>query len=279
LIEHTLYNAVLPGLSLDGQQYFYQNPLENDGTHRRQPWFGCACCPPNVARLLAQLPGYFYSTTDSGDIYVHLYAAGDVSLTLPNGKEIPLSVETDYPNDGEIEITIGTAGFYALYLRVPDWAKGATLACNDAPISAPIAGEYAEVRRHWREGDRITLTLPMNPRFVRCHPYVAENTGRVAIFYGPLLYCAEKTDNPGIPNLHDINVSGPDDFIATTLESLPNILALQGPVLLMPPTQDTLYGNTFYSPSHESHSLTLIPYYAWANREPGQMLVWLLEES
>ena len=118
LIELALYNGVLPGLSLDGEEYFYQNPLADDGTHRRTPWFGCACCPPNVARTLASLPGYVYSVSDEG-IWTHLYAAGDAELELPDGNLVRLKQQTEYPWDGNVTIEVNGEGSWSLYLRVP----------------------------------------------------------------------------------------------------------------------------------------------------------------
>ena len=126
VLEWTVYNAVLPGVSLDGQHYFYQNPLANDGTHRRQGWFGCACCPLNVARLLAQLPGYFYSVGDAGSVWVHFYAAGTARLDLPAGGSLTLRQETRYPWDGEIRLTVvAGGGECTLRLRVPAWCETA----------------------------------------------------------------------------------------------------------------------------------------------------------
>ncbi|MDX1934725.1 MAG: glycoside hydrolase family 127 protein [Capsulimonadales bacterium] len=278
LIEHTLFNAVLPGLSLDGQHYFYQNPLENDGAHRRQPWFGCACCPPNVARLLAQLTGYFYSVDDAGDIFVHLYARGSAQIALPDGRTIPMTVTTEYPFDGEVEITVGADGDFGVCLRVPEWAGGARLSVNGEDADA-TPGTYARLRRDWKTGDVIRLELPFEPRFLRSHPYVSENTARVAVFVGPLLYCAEKTDNGEIPNLQDAYVADPADFEKTTVWDLPGVVALRGSTLIQSPVTMRLYGSRFFEPSHAMRPLTLVPYYAWANRDPGQMIVWLREQE
>jgi uncharacterized protein len=182
LIEHTLYNAVLPGVSLDGQHYFYQNPLADDGSHRRQPWFGCACCPPNVARLLASLPGYFYSTSE-GAVWVHLYAQGAATVEYGGNGIVRLRQRTRYPWDGRVEITIEAEGEFALMLRVPAWCEeGAAVEVNGEPQDVVLSsGSYVEIRRTWRPGDTIDMDLPMPVRRVECHPYVAENAGRVAL--------------------------------------------------------------------------------------------------
>ena len=136
LIEHTLYNAVLPGVSLDGQHYFYQNPLADDGSHRRQPWFGCACCPPNVARLLASLPGYFYSASEDA-VWVHLYAEGAATVELDGNRTVRLSQRTHYPWDGRVEIQVEGEGEFALMLRIPAWCEeGATVEVNGESVDA-----------------------------------------------------------------------------------------------------------------------------------------------
>src|SRR5919205_121063 len=204
LMEQSLYNGVLPGLSLNGQEYFYQNPLEDDGTHRRQPWFGCACCPPNVARLLASLPGYFYSVSDAG-VWTHLYAEGQAKVELSGGNVVRLQQRTRYPWDGEVTLEVNGEGEFSLFLRIPAWCEdGAALEIDGQPFGGPLKpGTYAEIRRAWRPGDTVHLTLPMPVRRIACHPYVTENRGRVAIMRGPLLYCVEEADNPGF-DLRDV---------------------------------------------------------------------------
>jgi len=195
LIEHTLYNAVLPGVSLDGQHYFYQNPLADDGSHRRQPWFGCACCPPNVARLLASLPGYFYGASEDA-VWVHLYAESAATVELDGERTIRLRQRTRYPWDGGVEIDVEAEGEFTVMLRIPAWCEeGAAFEVNGESVDAGITpGSYAKIRRAWRPGDTINLALPMPVRCVECHPYVAENAGRVALMRGPLLYCVEQSD-------------------------------------------------------------------------------------
>lgn len=165
LLEHTLYNAVLPGIGLEGRSYFYENPLAEDGTHRRQPWFDCACCPPNVARLLAALPGYVVTVADDG-LWLHLYAAGRLDAWLPDGRRVRLRLETRYPWDGEVGLEVDAAGLLTLFLRAPGWCEGAAaLTVNGEPVPEPVApGSYAAVRRAWRRGDVVRLRLPMPAR-------------------------------------------------------------------------------------------------------------------
>lgn len=283
LLETTLYNAVLVGLSLDGQSYFYDNPLESDGSHRRQAWFSCACCPPNVARLLASLPGYFYSRSAEG-LWVHLYAAGRAGLAMPDGRPVELRQETRYPWEGVVELELRGAGRFSLFLRVPAWcAAPPTLEVNGRPWAGEARpGSYVELRRRWRAGDTVRLGLPMDARRVACHPYVAENAGRVALFRGPLLYCFEGVDNPGV-ELRDVVVPA---GAAVQAEFAPALLGgvtvLRVPAQAVPP--DERWAGRLYqpldpqpqpAPAGRPLTLTAVPYYAWANREPGAMRTWV----
>ena len=265
LLEWTLYNAVMPGIALDGQSYFYQNPLADSGNHRRQPWFGCACCPPNVARLLAQLPGYFYSSA-ADRIFVHLYAQNNAHLLLKDGRSIELSVTTEYPWDGLVTITTASAGEYELNLRVPAWAAGATFAINGQAAQAAQPGQYLAIRRIWISGDTVELRLPMPVRQLTSHPFVSENIGQVALARGPLLYCFEAIDHPAT-DLRAVLVPIDQPFSAARKRELLGgvvTLTAEGPLL---------------DHSAESVAIQAIPYYAWANRAAGQMRVWLRSTS
>jgi DUF1680 family protein len=282
LIERTLYNAMLPGVSLDGETYFYQNPLADEGKHRRRVWFGTACCPPNVARTLAALPGYLYGVSDEG-IWVHQYVAGTARVTLADGGIIALRQRTRYPWAGEIDLNIDGEGDFALMLRVPAWCdEGATLAVNGEPVPATLTpGAYAEMRRTWQRGDTVRLHLPMPVRRVECHPFVEENAGRVAWMRGPLLYCIEQSDNPGV-DLRELTLQDNASIRAANRpDLLGGIVALTAEARQIVP--DASWSSTLYqiphldaAPSHgEPVAITAIPYFAWANREPGAMRVWL----
>lgn len=286
LIETTLYNAVLVGLSLDGSSYFYQNPLASDGTHRRQPWFGCACCPPNIARTLASLPGYVYSVSEEG-VWVHLYAEGQAEVRLPDGREVCLVQRTQYPWEGAVSLEIGSGDAYSIYVRVPGWCEaGATLTVNGAIQDGNLEpGTYVEVRREWQPGDRIALDLPMPVRQVVCHPYVSNNVGRVALMRRPLLYCVEQVDNPGV-DLRALVVLKDTTYSAVfEPELLDGITVLRGTALashIPDGWADRLYrarGAYGAGPKGRKVQITGIPYYAWANRDPGPMLVWLRAEA
>ena len=283
LLENTLYNAVLPGLSLDGQTYFYENPLSDEGAHRRTPWFECACCPPNVARLLAQLPGYFYGTR-ADEIWVHLYAANSAHLQLENGQIIDLETRTNYPWDGEIDIEVKNAGEFSLNLRVPAWCENATLKINGEDVGQVLAeGFYAEIKRDWQAGDRVQLSLPMPVRRMISHPYILENVNHTALMRGPILYAIEAVDHDF--DLHDL-VLPRDAEITAQFESE----LLNGVVTLNATAQrhalpeewtSSLYrsaARASQDASQGASALKAIPYYAWANRAAGQMRVWLREK-
>jgi len=280
-LETALYNGVLSGISLDGETYFYENPLADRGNHRRQPWFGTACCPPNVARLLASLPGYVYTTSDKG-FWVHLYATGTATAALTDVGVVTLRQQTNYPWDGEITLTIDPpdVALFSLFLRVPKWAEGASVTVNDEVIGAPVRpGHYMEIRRQWAQGDVIRLTLPLAVRLLSSHPYVINNRDRVALVRGPLVYCVEAADHPGVD---------PWDLVLSTdaawrVEREPDLL---GGIMVLR-TEDArarvddgwegqLY-RSFDTPSAATTRvpLTAIPYYVWANRDAGPMQVWL----
>ena len=281
LIEHTLYNAVLPGLSLDGQHYFYQNPLADDGSHRRQPWFGCACCPPNVARLLASLAGYFYSSSE-GALWIHLYAEGVATVELDGNRTVRLRQRTSYPWDGRVEIRVEDEGEFALMLRIPAWCEeGATVEVAGEPVDLEISpGSYMQIRRAWKPGDTVSMGLLMPVRRVECHPYITENMGRVALMRGPLLYCAEQADNHDV-DLRDLVLDGKEPTVRLEPDLLGGVAVLRAEArsaALGAGWEDRLYRTAHLREGDaQTHAtrVTAVPYYAWANREPGAMRVWL----
>ncbi len=282
LIEHTLYNAVLSGVSLDGGHYFYENPLEDTGSHRRQPWFGCACCPPNVARLLSSIPGYFYTATNDA-AWVHLYATGSANVSLNGDHAVGISQRTGYPWDGDVEIQVESVGEFALMLRIPSWCeRDASIEVSGAPFTGPTyPGSYAELRRVWQPGDTVRLHLPMSVRRVEAHPYVAGDAGRVALARGPILYCVEGADNP---DLDPRDLILPDEAPLSE-EHRPDLLGgvvvLTGEAEVSPPDDDwtgRLYRTATLRADDRDVSkttVTAIPYHVWANRDPGPMRVWL----
>ncbi|NIM94834.1 MAG: glycoside hydrolase family 127 protein [Anaerolineales bacterium] len=286
VLENTLYNAFLVGLGLDGKSYSYHNPLAAQGDFQRQPWFSCACCPTNIPRMLGSLPGYIFSISNEG-IWVHLYAKCKSSLQLLDGRTIPLQVHTRYPWDGRITLEVQGEGSFSLFMRIPRWSQGnVTLEVNgDDVLEDTAAGRYAQITRDWKKGDVVQLELPMPVRMMESHPYVLENSGKVAIMRGPILYCVEGVDHPGI-DLRDLIL--PED---ASFETYSRSDFLGGVVVLQTEGglgeqggrwKDELYYGI--SPPGKNNSIrsvpvTAVPYYAWGNREPGQMRVWVSVDS
>ena len=278
LFETTLYNALLPAWSLDGSRYFYVNPLQDRGGHRRQPWQRCACCPPNVARTLAALPGYLYGTTPDA-LYVHHYAQGVVRAHLA-GTPVEVVQRTRYPWDGRVELEVRGAGEFAVLLRIPSWCSGARIRVQGAPAAVvPEPGKYAELRRTWKPGQKIELELDMPVRLLESHPHLLENAGRVALARGPLLYCVEGTDHPGI-DLLDLEVDLGDPLeVAWEPDRLGGVVSLRGRGEVRAPGEG--WSGKLYRPvatprrAGSAVPFTAIPYFAWGNREPGPMQVWL----
>lgn len=299
VIERVTYNGIFPGVSLDGNAYFYQNPLRDDGTHRRQPWFDCGCCPPNVARFLAQLPGYAVTTTSrrfpESDarhdiVWIHQFAGCDMAVPLQEGGSVSFRMETRYPWEGDIAIEVTDvqdAGDFTLQVRIPDWAKGASGTINGEalPVAETTPGQYLTLRRTWKAGDVVRLHLPMPVRRIVSHPRVAHNTGKIALMRGPLVYCVEETDNP-IGDVRDIIL--PDDVLVTAAhrpETLDDVVVLSAHGELeafAPAWQGALYRNLDSvkedRPGRSEVQVTAIPYTSWANRGAGPMAVWLRRE-
>ena len=293
VMERALYNGVLSGVSLDGTTFFYANPLAMDPkkfaflnhlwgrtalSPTRQEWFGTSCCPPNIARLLASLGTYVYSCRER-EIYVHLYTGGGAALKLGD-QMVLLQQETRYPWEGEVRITVRPEAKvrFTLALRIPGWAEGGVLQVNGQPLElAPLVTKgYAKIDRLWEPGDTVTLDLPMPVQRVEAHPRVREDCGRVALQRGPIVYCLEEVDNGA--DLSDICLSRDAALSAQfRADLLGGVVAVTGEATRreMAGWDDRLYRKAG-SPVR-TVSLKAIPYYAWANRTPGEMLVWIRE--
>lgn len=275
LMERALYNGFLSGISLDGAGFFYENPLASRGQHARLPWYDCACCPPNVARVLAGLSGYTYSVSEDG-IWVHLYAGGVASARVA-GAPVTLTTTTCYPWDGEINLSIDGQGEFALRLRLPGWCQHWRLSVNDAPLTLGAGVElqngYLTVRRDWRPGDRVALRLGMPVRFTHPHPDIRPLAGRVAVERGPLVYCLEQADHPGeeVERLAIDVGRGAAPAATHEHDTLGGLTVLRGEGLRLAPPAG-LYAASI---ARERVVLTFIPYYAWANRGKGAMRVWV----
>ena len=291
VMERALYNGILSGVSRDGKKFFYVNPLalyppmlnpkDTFFSGQRQDWFGCACCPPNVARLIASLPGYVYSSTGR-EAWVHLYAAGQASLEVANTK-LTLTQATAYPWDGEVALTVSpeTPATFTLALRLPGWCRKASLRVNGKPVA--LAGitkkGYARIQRLWSPGDKVSLSLAMPVERISAHPRVRHNAGRVALQRGPVVYCLEHVENG--PDLNSVILPRSSSFKLlrgpSSLGSVPMLTAKA----LRPDA--AAWRDDLYHPADRTNAgkkpftLKAIPYYLWANRAPGEMLVWILE--
>jgi len=273
LIERTLFNGFLSGMSLDGERYFYVNPLASPGLpevlgrggHERREWYFVACCPPNVMRLIGSL-GQYVATSDASGVQLHQYMSGTVTAD-----RIALQVQTDYPWDSRIMITVAqTDGPCSLRLRIPAWCKTPTI--NGTAVTTSEG--YASVERTWQPGDRIELDLPMPPRLTRAHSRMESTTASVAIERGPLVYCLEQCDHSA--NIQDVSID-PSGQIQT--EWRPDLLG--GVVTVTASGHARQPPSGLYEPfdaprpAAKPVSLTAVPYFAWANRAPGAMRVWI----
>jgi len=289
VMERALYNGVISGMQLDGRSFFYVNPLEvlpeaslKDHGKRhvkveRQKWFGCACCPPNLIRLVSSLEDYIASVRESS-LYVHLYVGGDLEATV-GGRDIQLNTQTSYPWDGNISMTFtsGEPVSFALNLRVPAWCSSWSLKLNGQSVTPEIAGGYLVLSRLWNPGDRLELTLDMPVSFLSANPRIPEDAGKVCVSRGPLVYCVEEADNGRDLHLLRLGPARPEECKTEWKpEKLGGIVEITSPGLR---ESDAGWGDTLYSAGKtidtSPAALTWIPYYAWANRSPGEMRVWI----
>jgi uncharacterized protein len=284
VVERALYNGVNSGLSLDGTLYCYRNPLESSGEKIRNEWYETTCCPPNLERILASLPGYMYSTSDRG-VWVHLYHGSDLAWHLPGGTGLKIHQQTEYPWKDIVDFTIApdVATEFGLFLRIPSWSAQTRIEVNGAPANVQAAaGQYAEIRRRWAPGDRVRLRLSMEPRLTVSNPLVRENVGRVAVERGPLVYCLEQEDQAG-KTLFDLSLAAGTFESEFKPELLGGVLVLRhaGRVARQPLSAQPLYSPAGAKSTAGSTpaTLTFIPYYAWANREPQPMVVWVPSAS
>lgn len=276
VMEQALYNGALSGLSLDGSRFFYENPLESRGDHHRYIWHECPCCPPNIARLTASIGSYIYGQADAG-LAVHLYCQSSGKFSVAGGTAT-LAQETDYPYDGSVSLKIGVdgAGPFTLSARIPGWSKGATATLNGekVDIAANLSKGYLALKREWKDGDVLRLEIPLEPRVLWPHPEIRQDAGRIALARGPLVYCLESADNAF--SLNRVRVNPDAGF---TPEFKPDLLGgmtvLRSKARLADPGD---WGKTLYreeAPRLIDAEITAVPYFAWDNRAPGEMLVWL----
>ncbi len=285
VLERSLYNGALDGLSLTGDRFFYGNPLASNGNNSRSEWFGTACCPSNIARLVASLGDYIYGKDEAG-IWVNLYVGSNTSLKL--GKTtVPVQMETNYPWEGTVKITMNPDKKipYALRMRIPGWVSNVavpgdlyrfadsqkptvTILVNGKPAQYREENGYVVIERTWQKGDVVELNLPMDVKRVLAKQDINVNNDRVALQRGPLVYCVEGIDNNG----QAWNMLVPESTTFTTQPhqvSTESVIAIRADVPVVGPSAD---GSRVVT---ETKTITAIPYYTWANRGKSSMQVWL----
>ncbi len=281
VLEQTLYNGMISGISLSGDHFFYPNPLESTGKYSRSEWFGCACCPSNVCRFIPSVPGYMYGQTDSR-LYVNLFIQSKANVLMGNGK-LEIEQTTRYPWDGEVKFSLNPEGTksFELAVRIPGWLsekplpgdlysfahspeRKFVLKVNSKTASYKMENGYAIISNSWKKGDVLTLSLPMEVRRVEANEKLTADNNRVALMRGPIVYCTEWPDfkDHQVLNLV-LNKSAPlkSEFHP---EMLGGIVILKGEA-----------EKPGISGRNEKLELAAIPYYSWANRGPGEMQVWL----
>ncbi|HMC62487.1 MAG TPA: glycoside hydrolase family 127 protein [Candidatus Solibacter sp.] len=289
VMERTLYNGLISGVSLDGKTFFYENPLEATGAagkDQRSPWFGVACCPGNITRFMASVPGYVYAERNDA-IWVNLYVANTADIKLDNGRSVHMTQETRYPWDGAVKMTVAPDETAALtiHVRIPGWARNepvpsdlyrmagrntepVVLKVNGKAVPAALDKGYVNLTRTWKKGDTIELIMPMPVRRVLANDHVAADRGRVAVQRGPIVYAAEWVDNP---DGKVRNLMLPDNA-GLTAEYRPALL--NGVEVVTGKAVALAYDAQGRVVKH-GQDFTMIPYYAWANRGRGQMTVWM----
>jgi len=285
ILEKTLYNSMLSGVSLSADRFFYPNPLESSGQHERSAWFGCACCPSNIARFVPAIPGYIYAVTDE-DLYVNLFISNDADITLGNNK-VKIFQEANFPWNGKVVLSVfpDTEKRFSLKIRIPGWAVNQaipgdlyrfddniegtyTILLNGEKIKTEFENGYAEIERKWIKGDRIDIDFPMPVRKVLADERIAADKGKMAFQRGPVIYCAEWPDN-NTGNVRNLII---EKETPVTTEFIPTLL--DGTQVIKTTgfqTKKRLDGTIEKFPEEP---VTLIPYALWNNRGPGQMMVW-----
>ncbi|HEX3044122.1 MAG TPA: beta-L-arabinofuranosidase domain-containing protein [Bacillota bacterium] len=287
VMERALYNGALAGISWDGQKYFYVNPLEvipeavtsrYDLQHvkpERQQWFGCACCPPNIARLISSLGQYIYSQ-DKETVYIHLFIGSEAGFQL-EGKQVSLAQHSNYPWDGNITFTINPEEPepFTFAVRIPGWTRKYGVKVNGEVLDeVGVEQGYARFNRIWRQGDKVELNLEMPVELIQASPRVREDSGKVAIQRGPVIYCLEEIDNG--PQLWNIALQANAELAVEFAEDLfDGVTVIQGEASRV---EDDLLGGELYRPLRETTKpvkIRAVPYCLWGNRKPGEMMVWI----
>lgn len=288
MLERTMYNNILDGVSLSGDRFFYPNPLASFGQHERSEWFGCACCPPNVARFLPSMPGYIYARRGN-EIYVNLYISSQVTLES-GGEKLTLTQKSGFPWKGDVTIQMETGSGFSgdLLLRMPGYAMGqpvpgelyrylgfvspqVRIHRNGQLLELEVNAQgYVRIPGGFSGTEQLSISFPMEPHMVEAHPLLRENKGKVAVEKGPLLYCAEWPDNGG--SVLNLLFEKDAKLMVKTSSLLGGIDLIEGQTRIASRSMD---GSVTLS---DPQTLTLIPYHLWNNRGPGEMSVWLPAE-
>lgn len=287
VLERSLYNGLISGVSLDGGGFFYPNPLKSIGQHQRQPWFGCACCPSNICRFIPSLPGYVYAVHNK-DVYVNLFMSNTSELNV-EGKKVTLAQTTEYPWNGDIRVAVTPKGKqdFTLKIRIPGWVQGEVVPSNlytftdnkqlayavkvnGEPVESKLDKGYFSIDRQWKKGDVVDVHFDMEPRTVKANSKVEADRGKISVERGPLVYCAEWPDNDF--SVLSVFMNRKPEF---TVERKPELL--YGIDELKTQAQTLGYDETGRLVTKDV-TLTLIPYYAWAHRGAGEMAVWLPQD-
>lgn len=294
VVERALYNNILSGVSYEGDHFFYANPLTsyphvnphepwkgiNASKHyRRQEWYFCPCCPPNWARIVASIGGYFYSTT-ADRLYVHLYNQNTANFEF-GGQAVQLEQQTNYPWDGSIQFTVKTDNRvqFELALRVPGWCRSYTLEVNGQQQAITPVNGYVMINRTWQSGDNVTLVLDMPVERMTPHPDIRQDVGQIALQRGPVVYCLEEVDNG--PRLANVVIPSNAQLQANfDADLLGGASVITGDAIRIEPsswTEEMYRPQSVVEYTHAQFQFKAIPYYLWANREPGEMRVWIRE--
>jgi uncharacterized protein len=285
VMERALYNGINSGMSLDGKLYCYRNPLAFDpatGDKIRNPWYDTTCCPPNLERTFAALPGYFYSTSAEG-VYVHLYDNSEMKWHLASGNPLTVRQSTQYPWEGTVEISVAPASAeeFTVFVRIPGLSKQSSVKVNGKEAAGVRAGEYLPVRRRWTSGDKLVLSFDMRPQVVHANPAVADDRGRIALQRGPVVYCMEQLDQLEASKDSNIFPRYTAHLTENTTERydaslLDGVVVLEHPGALLPAAAPALYQAALpEAAAGKDTKLKMIPYYAWSNRDLSAMQVWI----
>ncbi|WP_179281036.1 glycoside hydrolase family 127 protein [Paenibacillus sp. XY044] len=287
VMERALYNTVTAGIAGDGKHYFYVNPMEvwpaasegNPGKRHikavRQKWYGCACCPPNVSRLLSSLGQYIYSANDEA-LFVHLYVGSRIGHKVA-GRSVQLEMESHLPWEGQVRLNVleaDGAGDFTIAFRLPGWSSTSTILVNGQPAQYELRDGYAYIRRNWQAGDTVELEFDMQPRRIYAHPNLRASSGKVALQRGPLVYCLEETDN-GAP-LASLSLPADAELQVVVDEWRGGVAVIEAEGIRAgtpPEAPNDLYSTA--RPQLQQQRLRAVPYTLWGNREPGEMTVWI----